>query len=113
MLGRNGLPLAIRRPRACCGGGDGGALIAPWLRKVLASGSQNVASVGLSGSGLLRPVGWLLLLDLLANGQPVNRYPRSTTRGIRPGMLAFSVAAFVPAARRAFMDAVPFDGEQH
>jgi cell division protein FtsW (lipid II flippase) len=89
-------------------------LATPWLRKMLASGSQNVASVlGYPGLVFATGIGWLLLLDLSANGQPGNRYLALYHQGhLWFGMLAFSVVAFVrqPLGRFLSWTLSLFDG---
>jgi cell division protein FtsW (lipid II flippase) len=86
----------------------------PWLRKMLASGSQNVASVlGYPGLVFATGIGWLLLLDLSANGQPGNRYLALYHQGhLWFGMLTFSVVAFVrqPLGRSLSWTLSLFDG---
>src|SRR3984893_1827576 len=89
-------------------------LATPWLRKTLASGSQNVASVlGYPGLVFATGIGWLLLLDLSANGQPGNRYLALYHQGhLWFGMLAFTVVAFVrqPLGRSLSWTLSLFDG---
>jgi cell division protein FtsW (lipid II flippase) len=89
-------------------------LATPWLRKMLASGSQNVASVlGYPGLVFATGIGWLLLLDLSANGQPGNRYLALYHQGhLWFGMLVFSVVAFVrqPLGRSLSWTLSLFDG---
>jgi len=89
-------------------------LATPWLRKTLASGSQNVASVlGYPGLVLATGIGWLLLLDLSANGQPGNRYLALYHQGhLWFGMLAFTIVAFVrqPLGRALSWTLSLFDG---
>jgi cell division protein FtsW (lipid II flippase) len=89
-------------------------LATPWLRKTLASGSQNVASVlGYPGLVFATGIGWLLLLDLSANGQPGNRYLALYHQGhLWFGMLAFSIVAFVrqPLGRALSWTLSLFDG---
>ena len=89
-------------------------LVTPWLRKIPASGSQNVASVlGYPGLVFATGIGWLLLLDLSANGQPGNRYLALYHQGhLWFGMLVFSVVAFVrqPLGRSLSWTLSLFDG---
>jgi cell division protein FtsW (lipid II flippase) len=89
-------------------------LATPWLRKMLASESQNVGSVlGYPGLVFATGIGWLLLLDLSANGQPGNRYLALYHQGhLWFGMLAFSVVAFLrqPLGRALSWTLSLFDG---
>ena len=68
-----------------------------WLRKALASGPQDAASVfGYPGLVFATGIGFLLVLDLSANGQPANRYLALYHQGhLWFGMLVFSVVAFL------------------
>jgi cell division protein FtsW (lipid II flippase) len=89
-------------------------LTAPWLRKALASGPQRVASgVGYPGLVFATGIGWLLLLDLSANGTPSNRYLALYHQGhLWLGMLTFSVIAFLrpPIGRKLSWLLSMFDG---
>lgn len=69
----------------------------PWLSRVLATGPQQMASaLGYPGLVFATGVGWLLLLDLSANGPPGNRYLALYHQGhLWLGMLALCVVAFV------------------
>jgi cell division protein FtsW (lipid II flippase) len=86
----------------------------PWLRKTLASGRQNAASVfGYPGLVFASGIGFLLVLDLSANGQPGNRYLALYHQGhLWFGMLAFSLVAFVrqPLGRSLSWMLSLFDG---
>lgn len=74
-----------------------------WLQRQLPSGPQTIASrVGYPGLVLATGLGWLLLLDLSANGNFNNRYLALYHQGhLWLGMLALTVAAFLrqPFAR--------------
>ncbi len=49
--------------------------VVPWLRKPLAPVPQTLSSrIGYPGFVVATGIGWLLLLDLSANGKPGNRY---------------------------------------
>ena len=86
----------------------------PRLRKTLASGPQKAASIfGYPGLVLATGIGFLLVLDLSANGQPGNRYLALYHQGhLWFGMLAFSVVAFVrqPLGRSLSWMLSLFDG---
>jgi cell division protein FtsW (lipid II flippase) len=68
-----------------------------WLNKWLAAGPQTIASrVGYPGLVLLTGIGWLLLLDLSANGHMGNRYLALYHQGhLWLGMLIFSILVFL------------------
>ena len=68
-----------------------------WLRKWLPPGPQTIASrVGYPGLVLMTGIGWLLLLDLSANGHFGNRYLALYHQGhLWLGMLIFSVLVFL------------------
>jgi cell division protein FtsW (lipid II flippase) len=72
------------------------ATISPWLRRPLASGRQRIASAfGYPGLVVAAGVGWLLLLDLSANGHLGNRYLALYHQGhLWLGMLTLTVIAF-------------------
>lgn len=71
-------------------------LASPWLRRAMATTPQTLASwAGYPGLVFATGVGWLLLLDLSANGHFGNRYLALYHQGhLWLGMLAFSVIAF-------------------
>ena len=78
--------------------------LAPWLRKPLAPVPQTLASrVGYPGFIVATGIGWLLLLDLSANGNPGNRYLALYHYGhLWLAMLVLTVVAFLrPAIGRA------------
>jgi cell division protein FtsW (lipid II flippase) len=68
-----------------------------WLQKRLPAGPQTIASrVGYPGLVLLTGLGWLLLLDLSANGNFSNRYLALYHQGhLWLGMLVLTVVAFL------------------
>ncbi|MET0441050.1 MAG: FtsW/RodA/SpoVE family cell cycle protein [Casimicrobiaceae bacterium] len=70
---------------------------APWLSRALATGPQRATSVfGYPGLVFLTGIGWLLLLDLSANGPPSNRYLALYHHGhLWLGMLTLTLVAFV------------------
>src|SRR5438874_547029 len=72
-------------------------LASPWLRKRLPSGPQTIASrVGYPGLVLATGLGWLLLLDLSANGHFGNRYLALYHQGhLWLGMLTLTVVVFL------------------
>ena len=86
----------------------------PRLRKTLASGPQKAASIfGYPGLVFATGIGFLLVLDLSANGQPGNRYLALYHQGhLWFGMLAFSLVAFVrqPLGRSLSWMLSLFDG---
>ena len=86
----------------------------PWLRKALASGPQNASSMfGYPGLVFATGIGFLLVLDLSANGQPGNRYLALYHQGhLWFGMLAFSLVAFMrqPLGRLLSWVLSVFDG---
>jgi cell division protein FtsW (lipid II flippase) len=69
----------------------------PWLRKMLPASPQTLSSrVGYPGFVFLTGIGFLLLLDLSANGYFGNRYLALYHQGhLWLGMLIFSVLAFL------------------
>ena len=69
----------------------------PRLRKALASEPQKPASIfGYPGLVFMTGIGFVLVLDLSANGQPGNRYLALYHQGhLWFGMLAFSLVAFL------------------
>ena len=78
--------------------------LAPLLHKPLARVPQTLASrVGYAGFVVATGIGWLLLLDLSANGQPGNRYLALYHHGhLWLAMLVFTVLAFLrPTLGRA------------
>ncbi len=78
--------------------------LAPLLHKPLARAPQTLASrVGYGGFIAATGIGWLLLLDLSANGQPGNRYLALYHHGhLWLAMLVFTVLAFLrPTLGRA------------
>jgi cell division protein FtsW (lipid II flippase) len=85
-----------------------------WLRKALASGAQNAASAfAYPGLVFASGIGFLLVLDLSANGQPANRYLALYHQGhLWFGMLTFTVVAFVrqPLGRSLSWTLSLFDG---
>ena len=76
---------------------------APWLSRWLATGPQKVASaIAYPALVFATGLGWLVLLDLSANGHLGNRYLALYHQGhLWLGMLVFSIVAFVrqPLAR--------------
>jgi cell division protein FtsW (lipid II flippase) len=68
-----------------------------WLQKRLPAGPQTIASrIGYPGLVLLTGLGWLLLLDLSANGNFSNRYLALYHQGhLWLGMLVLTVVAFL------------------
>jgi cell division protein FtsW (lipid II flippase) len=86
----------------------------PWLRKALASGPQKAASsFAYPGLVFATGIGFLLVLDLSANGLPANRYLALYHQGhLWFGMLAFTVVAFVrqPLGRSLSWMLSLFDG---
>jgi cell division protein FtsW (lipid II flippase) len=83
-----------------------GVLLAlhPWLRRPLASVRQTLASrIGYPGFIVATGIGWLLLLDLSANGQAGNRYLALYHHGhLWLAMLVLTVLAFLrPALGRS------------
>ncbi|HEY2816840.1 MAG TPA: hypothetical protein VGK44_06880, partial [Casimicrobiaceae bacterium] len=72
-------------------------LASPWLRKALPSGPQTLSSrIGYPGLVVLTGIGFLLLLDLSANGYVGNRYLALYHQGhLWLGMLIFSVLVFL------------------
>jgi len=68
-----------------------------WLQKRLPAGPQTIASrVGYPGLVLLTGLGWLLLLDLSANGNFSNRYLALYHQGhLWLGMLVLTLVAFL------------------
>ncbi|MDQ6917596.1 MAG: hypothetical protein M3023_07240 [Pseudomonadota bacterium] len=72
-------------------------LCTPWPGKAFALGRQRAASpLGYPGLIFATGIGWLILLDLSANGPPGNRYLALYHQGhLWFGMLALSVVAFV------------------
>jgi len=78
--------------------------LAPLLHKRVVPVPQSLASrVGYAGFVVATGIGWLLLLDLSANGQPGNRYLALYHHGhLWLAMLAFTVFAFLrPTLGRA------------
>jgi cell division protein FtsW (lipid II flippase) len=78
--------------------------LAPWLRKPLAAAPQTLSSrIGYPGFIVATGIGWLLLLDLSANGQPGNRYLALYHHGhLWLAMLVLTGVAFLrPAIGRA------------
>jgi len=76
-----------------------GALLlvcARWASRALATGAQRPSSAfAFPGLVFATGIGWLVLLDLSANGHPSNRYLALYHQGhLWAGMLAFSVVAF-------------------
>jgi cell division protein FtsW (lipid II flippase) len=76
-----------------------GALLlvcAPWISRGLATGAQRPSSVfAYPGLVFATGIGWLVLLDLSANGHPSNRYLALYHQGhLWAAMLAFSIVAF-------------------
>jgi len=71
--------------------------LSPWLRRALASRPQQPASsIGYPGLVLATGIGWLLLLDLSANGNPSNRYLALYHQGhLWLAMLSFSLVVFL------------------
>jgi len=71
--------------------------VSPWFQKRLPSGPQTLASrVGYPGLVLATGLGWLLLLDLSANGYFGNRYLALYHQGhLWLGMLTLTVVAFL------------------
>ena len=71
--------------------------LSPWLRGALASRPQQPASaIGYPGLVLATGIGWLLLLDLSANGNPSNRYLALYHQGhLWLAMLSFSLVVFL------------------
>jgi cell division protein FtsW (lipid II flippase) len=69
----------------------------PWLRKWLTAGPQALSSrVGYPGFVFLTGIGWLLLLDLSANGYSGNRYLALYHQGhLWLGLLIFTVLVFL------------------
>lgn len=69
----------------------------PWLSKWLNAGPETIASrIGYPGLVLMTGVGWLLLLDLSANGYVGNRYLALYHQGhLWLGMLIFCVLVFL------------------
>src|SRR5262249_57576088 len=67
------------------------------LQKRMPSAPQTMASrIGYPGLVVATGIGWLLLLDLSANGNPSNRYLALYHQGhLWLGMLAFCVIAFL------------------
>ncbi len=100
MLGRNGDGL-LSMPGDFVVGLLGLALVtlggARWLRKPLASGPQKaVSAFAYPGLVFATGVGFLLVLDLSANGPPGNRYLALYHQGhLWFGMLALSIIAFL------------------
>jgi cell division protein FtsW (lipid II flippase) len=74
-------------------------LCAPWLSGPLATGPQQPSSVfGYPGMVFATGVGWLLILDLSANGHSGNRYLALYHQGhLWLAMLALTIVAFVRA----------------
>jgi len=74
-------------------------LCAPWLSRPLAVGPQQQASVfGYPGLVFATGVGWLLILDLSANGHSGNRYLALYHQGhLWLALLALTTVAFVRA----------------
>lgn len=68
-----------------------------WLREPFEAGPQTIASrVGYPGLVLMTGIGWMLLLDLSANGNFGNRYLALYHQGhLWLGMLIFSVLVFL------------------
>ncbi len=100
VLGREGVEL-LARPADFVLAMLGLALVvlvgAPWLRRPLASGPQTAASAfAYPGVVLATGIGFLLVLDLSANGPPSNRYLALYHQGhLWFGMLALSIVTFV------------------
>ncbi|HEX4524717.1 MAG TPA: FtsW/RodA/SpoVE family cell cycle protein [Casimicrobiaceae bacterium] len=71
-------------------------LCAPWVSRALTTGVQRPSSAfAYPGLVFATGIGWLVLLDLSANGHPSNRYLALYHQGhLWAGMLAFSVVAF-------------------
>ena len=71
-------------------------LCAPRGSRALATGAQRPSSVfAYPGLVFATGIGWLIMLDLSANGHPGNRYLALYHQGhLWAGMLAFSVVAF-------------------
>ena len=71
-------------------------LSAPWVSRAFATSAQRPSSAfGYPGLVFATGIGWLVLLDLSANGHPSNRYLALYHQGhLWVGMLAFSVVAF-------------------
>lgn len=72
-------------------------IVSVWLQKRMPSGPQTIASrVGYPGLVLATGLGWLLLLDLSANGNFGNRYLALYHQGhLWLGMLTLTVIAFL------------------
>ena len=72
-------------------------MVSPWLQKHLPSGPQTIASrIGYPGLVLATGLGWLLLLDLSANGHFGNRYLALYHQGhLWLGMLTLTVVVFL------------------
>jgi len=72
-------------------------LCARWLAPASVSGHQRLASVfGYPGLVVMTGIGWLLILDLSANGHPGNRYLALYHQGhLWLGMLALTIVAMV------------------
>lgn len=72
-------------------------LFAPWLRKSFVAVPQTLASrIGYPGFVVATGIGWLLLLDLSANGRPGNRFLALYHHGhLWLAMLAITVLAFL------------------
>ena len=72
-------------------------IAAPWLGKLLATGPQQATSAfGYPGLVLATGIGWLLLLDLSANGHASNRYLALYHQGhLWLGMMTLTLVAFV------------------
>jgi hypothetical protein len=89
-------------------------LCTPSLRKMLASEPQKPASIfGYPGLVFMTGIGFVLVLDLSANGQPANRYLALYHQGhLWFGMLTFSLVAFVrqPLGRSLSWMLSLFDG---
>jgi cell division protein FtsW (lipid II flippase) len=88
--------------------------VARWLRKPLASGPQKAASAfAYPGLTLATGIGFLLVLDLSANGPPGNRYLALYHQGhLWFGMLTLSIVAFMrqPLGRGLSWTLSVFDG---
>ena len=75
-------------------------ILSPWLQRRLPSGAQTLSSrIGYPGFVIMTGIGWLLLLDLSANGNPSNRYLALYHHGhLWLGMMIFCVIVFLRQA---------------
>ena len=91
-------PWSRRRRRSCCGCslGAGSRLCCRLGRARWRAGPQRATPCGYPGLVFLTGIGWLLLLDLSANGPPSNRYLALYHHGhLWLGMLTLTLVAFV------------------